>query len=75
MMEESMRKEGREPRQVCGKSAIPPDEIMVSALVSKVNNPSHLADFGAQLRTNSSWRPTGIGETSPPHAPAESHPA
>jgi hypothetical protein len=36
MMEESMRKKGENSAKCAGKSAIPPDEIMISPLVSKV---------------------------------------
>jgi hypothetical protein len=40
-----MRKMGVNSVKRAGKSAIPPDEMMVSPLVSKVN-PSHLAVVG-----------------------------
>ena len=40
-----MRKKGENSVKRAGKSAIPPDEMMISPLVSKVN-PSHLAVVG-----------------------------
>ena len=40
-----MRKKGETSVMCAGKSAIPPDEVMISPLPSKVNNPLHLADF------------------------------
>jgi hypothetical protein len=43
-----MRKKGENSVKCAGKSAIPPDKIMMSPLVSKVNNPPHLADFAAR---------------------------
>ena len=42
-----MRNKGENSFKCAGKSAIPPDKIMISPLVSKVNNPVHLAVFGA----------------------------
>jgi hypothetical protein len=42
-----MRKKGETSVMCAGKSAIPPDEVMISPLPSKVNNPLHLADFAA----------------------------
>ena len=45
MMEESMRKKGENSAKCAGKSAIPPDKIMISPLVLKVNNPSHLLNL------------------------------
>ena len=47
MMEESMRKKGENSAKCAGKSAIPPDKIMIPPLAAKVNNPPHLADFAA----------------------------
>jgi hypothetical protein len=37
-----MRKKGENSVKCAGKSAIPPDKVMISPLASKVN-PSHLA--------------------------------
>ena len=47
MMEESMRKKGENSAKCAGKSAIPPDKIMIPPLAAKVNNPPHLPDFAA----------------------------
>jgi hypothetical protein len=41
-----MRKKGENSVKRAGKSAIPPDKIMISPLISKVN-PSNFVDFAA----------------------------
>jgi len=48
-----MRKKGENSVKCAGKSAIPPDKIMISPLISKVN-PSNFADFAA-LRAAVLW--------------------
>jgi hypothetical protein len=48
-----MRKKGENSVKGAGKSAIPPDKIMISPLISKVN-PSNFADFAA-LRAAVLW--------------------
>jgi len=48
-----MRKKGENSVKCAGKSFIPPDKIMISPLISKVN-PSNFADFAA-LRAAVLW--------------------
>jgi hypothetical protein len=70
-----MRKKGENSAKCTGKSAIPPDKIMISPLVSKVNNPFHLADFAAPSSKLIHCGVQPRSERTPPHAPAEIHPA
>ena len=47
-----MHKKGENSVKRAGKSAILPDKIMISPLISKVN-PSNFVDFAAVLRKKS----------------------
>jgi len=51
-----MRNKGENSFKCAGKSAIPPDKIMISPLVSKVNNPSILL-FSVPIAIVLRWKP------------------